>query len=64
MPENWKLPRGRKPTDPAKVAVVHRMLASGITETKLLAEVAQITLWNAWNIRRKHQAGATAPQAR
>ena len=47
MPENWKLPRGRKPTDPAKAPVVHRMLASGINETKLLAEVAQITPWNA-----------------
>ena len=39
MLQEWKMPRGRKPTDPAKVAMVHRMLTLGVTETKLLGSV-------------------------
>ncbi len=44
--------------------MVHRMLALGITDTSLLAQVAEISRWNAWNIRRKRLAVATLSEAR
>ena len=52
MLERWKKPRGRRQTPPATLAIVHRMLAAGITETALLSCAANITRWNASNIRR------------